>query len=45
MKSMSEYDIDWSDLPCLSLIKGDTGSMYNVGKVVLESNDWSSYLN
>ncbi|KNB44637.1 hypothetical protein JH06_1919 [Blastocystis sp. subtype 4] len=27
------------NLPCLSLIKGDTGSMYNVGKVVLESND------
>ena len=40
MKSMNDNDIDWLDLPSLSLIKGDCYNFRYIGKVLLDSNDW-----
>ena len=32
--------IDWWDLPSLSLIEGYGYNFFNVGKVILDSDDW-----
>ena len=45
MKSMNDNDIDWSDLPSLTLFKGNGYSFVNISKVILESDDWWLYLN
>ena len=34
------FDIHWSDLPSLSLIEGYGHNFFNVGKVIVESDDW-----
>ena len=40
MKSMNDNEIDRSDLPSLSQIKGDGNNFYYLGIVILESGDW-----
>ena len=39
MKSMNDNDDNWSDLPSLSLIKGNGDNFCCIDKVILESND------
>ena len=39
MKSMNDNEIDRSDLPSLSQIKGDGNNFYYLGIVILESGD------
>ena len=44
MKSKNEYNIDWSDLPSLSQMKGDGLNFAWTGRVTLESDDSLLYL-
>ena len=38
-------DVDWWDLPSLSLIKGHKCNFWTIGKVILESDNWWLNLN
>ena len=45
MKSMTEYDTYWPDLPSLKLFKGIYINLCDIGKVILDSEYWWLTLN